>query len=180
MTQLIQDSEAFVGRHLLLDVQTSSGRGINEPPTMYALLEGLSRILDMTLVYPPLVARFPFAASELSRFVGSLKDEGVQAKAISTMESLLAKRNDEDAGVSGITVWLESHAAIHTWTEENFFSFDAYSCKDFDTDKALEYVLSYFDVQSYNGLDIVRTIHAPQQVRVIGSAKHLSAEVTTD
>ncbi|MDX8411672.1 MAG: S-adenosylmethionine decarboxylase [Mariprofundaceae bacterium] len=180
MTQLPQDSEAFVGRHLLLDVQTSSARGINEPPTMYTLLEGLSKILDMTLVYPPLVARFPFAANELSRFVDSLKGEGVQAKAISTMEALLAKRNDEDAGVSGITVWLESHAAIHTWTEENFFSFDAYSCKDFDPYKALEYVLSYFDVQSYNGLDIVRTINAPQQVRVIGSAKHLSAEVTTD
>ena len=33
-------------------------------------------------------------------------------------------------------MWLESHAAIHTWTEENFFSFDAYSCKDFDVEVA--------------------------------------------
>ena len=49
-----------------------------------------------------------------------------------------------------------------SWTEENFFSFDAYSCKDFDPEKALDYVLQFFDVQSYNGLDIVRTIDAPQ------------------
>ncbi|HSS66543.1 MAG TPA: S-adenosylmethionine decarboxylase, partial [Gammaproteobacteria bacterium] len=84
-----------------------------------------------------------------------------------TMEQLLNKRQTEDAGVSGVTVWLESHAAIHTWTDENFFSFDAYSCKDFEAETAVEYVLGFFDVESYNGLDIVRTIDAPQQVRVL-------------
>lgn len=173
-------SEHFVGRHLLLDVQTKSARGINEPSSIYTMLEGLSRILDMTLVYPPLVARFPFAANELSKFVQSLKDEGIQARTISTMESLLDRRNDRDAGISGVTVWLESHAAIHTWTEENFFSFDAYSCKEFDPDKAIAFILSHFDVSSFNGLDIVRTIDAPQQVRVIGSGKNLGAEVRTD
>ncbi|MFQ5355446.1 MAG: S-adenosylmethionine decarboxylase family protein [Mariprofundaceae bacterium] len=172
--------EHFVGRHLLLDVNTSSLQGINEPAALYAMLEKLSQLLDMTLVYPPLVARFPFANNELGKFVQSLKNEGIQARTISSMEGLLERRNSQDAGVSGITVWLESHAAIHTWTEKNFFSFDAYSCKDFDADKAVEYILSCFDVDSYNGLDIIRTINAPQQVRVIGSNQNLSAEVTTN
>ncbi len=160
-------TEGFVGRHLLLDVQTSTPRGINETTTIYNMLEGLSKAIDMTLVYPPLVARFPFAANEFSRFVQSLVEEGIQARTVKTMEQLLGKRQNEDAGISGITVWLESHAAIHTWTEENFFSIDAYSCKDFDAEKALDYVLSFFDVESYNGLDIIRTIDAPQQVRVL-------------
>lgn len=164
-----KQTEGFVGRHLLLDVQTATARGINETATIYHMLEGLSKHIDMTLVYPPLVSRFPFAANELSRFVQSLHEEGIQARTVQTMEQLLSKRQNEDAGISGITVWLESHAAIHTWTEENFFSFDAYSCKDFEAEKALEYVLHFFDVQSYNGLDIVRTINAPQQVRVLGS-----------
>jgi S-adenosylmethionine decarboxylase len=180
MSKSATSAEHFVGRHLLLDVKTSSSRGINEPATLYAMLENLSQLLNMTLVYPPLVARFPFASNELAKFVQSLKEEGIQAKTVSSMEELLERRNTEDAGVSGITVWLESHAAIHTWTEENFFSFDAYSCKDFDADKAIEYILSYFDVDSYNGLDIIRTINAPQQVRVIGSNRNLSAEVTTN
>ncbi|MDX1514236.1 MAG: S-adenosylmethionine decarboxylase [Gammaproteobacteria bacterium] len=162
--------EGFVGRHLLLDVQTSTPRGINETTVIYRMLEGLSKALDMTLVYPPLVARFPFAANELERFVASLHEEGIQARTVKSMEDLLAKRQSEDAGISGVTVWLESHAAIHTWTEENFFSFDAYSCKDFDPDEGLDYVLKFFDVESYNGLDIIRTIDAPQQVRVLGSA----------
>lgn len=167
-------SDSFVGRHLLLDVQTRTGRGINETSAIYHMLEGLSKTLDMTLVYPPLVSRFPFAANELSQFVRSLQEEGIQARTISTMESLLAKRHDEDAGISGITVWLESHAAIHTWTEENFFSFDAYSCKDFDPVQGLNFVLQYFDVASYNGLDIVRTIDAPQQVRTFSSDQPLA------
>jgi len=160
-------TEAFVGRHLLLDVQTSTPRGINETTIIYKMLEGLSMAIDMTLVYPPIVSRFPFAANELSRFVQSLVEEGIQARTVQTMEQLLNKRQTEEAGISGVTVWLESHAAIHTWTEENFFSFDAYSCKDFEAEKAVEYVLGFFDVESYNGLDIVRTIDAPQQVRVL-------------
>ena len=167
--------EGFVGRHILFDVKTSTSRGISETTTVYHLLEGLSVALDMTLVYPPLVARFPFAGSELNRFVESLRAEGIQANAISAMERQLAKRQNEEAGISGVTVWLESHAAIHTWTEENFFSFDAYSCKDFDPEKAIDYVLQFFDVQSYNGLDIVRTIDAPQQVRVLDSGRREAA-----
>ena len=167
--------EGFVGRHILFDVKTSTSRGISETTTVYHLLEGLSVALDMTLVYPPLVARFPFAGSELNRFVESLTAEGIQANAISAMERQLAKRQNEEAGISGVTVWLESHAAIHTWTEENFFSFDAYSCKDFDPEKAIDYVLQFFDVQSYNGLDIVRTIDAPQQVRVLDSGRREAA-----
>ena len=169
--QDITGTEGFVGRHILLDVRTSTLRGISETTTIHHLLEGLSVALDMTLVYPPLVARFPFAGSELSRFVESLKAEGIQANAVNAMERHLAKRQNDEAGISGVTVWLESHAAIHTWTEESFFSFDAYSCKDFDPEKALDYVLRFFDVQSYNGLDIVRTIDAPQQVRVLDSCR---------
>ena len=163
----LKKTDKFVGRHLLLDVQVDSSRGINETDVIYRLLEDLSRVLSMTLVYPPIVARFPFASSELEQFVRSLTEEGIQARTVSTMQDLLAKRNSEDSGVSGITVWLESHAAIHTWTEESFFSFDAYSCKDFDIDTAVNHVLAHFDVASYNGLDIVRTIDAPQRVRTL-------------
>jgi S-adenosylmethionine decarboxylase len=158
--------EGFVGRHLILDVQTSTPRSINEPSAIYNMLEGLSKVLQMTLVYPPIVARFPWASSELERFVSDLKKEGVTAKTLEQMEALVSARADNLAGVSGITVWLESHAAIHTWTEENFFSFDAYSCKDFNPQVALDYLLPMFDIVSYNGLDIVRTIKEPQKVRV--------------
>ena len=111
--QNLTGTEGFVGRHILLDVRTSTLRGVSETTTIYHLLEGLSMALGMTLVYPPLVARFPFAGNELSRFVESLKAEGIQANAVNAMEQHLAKRQNEEAGISGVTVWLESHAAIH-------------------------------------------------------------------
>ncbi len=164
MNEKCKISDTFVGRHLILDVQTHSNRGISETSSIYNLLENLSKVLNMTLVYPPIVARFPWANSELEKFVGDLKGEGVKAKTIETMEGLITARNNDFAGISGITIWLESHAAIHTWTEENFFSFDAYSCKDFNPDEALNYILPHFDVASFNGLDIIRTIDEPQKV----------------
>lgn len=164
MSKMCVNSDGFVGRHLILDVQTHSSRGINETSVIYNLLEGLSKVLNMTLVYPPIVARFPWANSELEKFVNELKVEGIRAKTIEKMENLIEARSDNLAGISGITVWLESHAAIHTWTEENFFSFDAYSCKDFDPDDALNYILPHFDIASFNGLDIIRTINEPQKV----------------
>ena len=82
--QNLTGTEGFVGRHILLDVRTSTLRGVSETTTIYHLLEGLSMALGMTLVYPPLVARFPFAGSELSRFVESLKAEEVSRRTPST------------------------------------------------------------------------------------------------
>ncbi len=161
------NKENFVGRHLLLDVKLKTVRGLAEVSYVYNLLEDLSKLMKMTLVYPPICARFPWASSELEHFNNELKNEGAKAETIHRMSDLLAKRNSDDAGVSGICVWLESHAALHTWTADLFFSFDAYSCKEFDAQKAVDFLLVHFDVESYNGLSIMRTINEPQKIKVI-------------
>jgi len=163
----LKKEDNFVGRHLLLDVQVNSTKGIGETSYLYNVLEDLTRILNMTLVYPPIVARFPWASNELESFVKDLERENIHAKTMDKMRELINVRNKEDAGISGICIWLESHAAIHTWTDENFFSFDAYSCKEFDANSALEFLLSHFDVKAYNGLNIIRTINEPQKIEVI-------------
>ena len=160
-------NDNFVGRHLLLDVQLKNSKGISDVAYIYDLLENLSRIMNMTLVYPPIVGRFPWAANELERCVNELEKEGVQSNSVVRMKELIKCRNTVDAGVSGICIWLESHAAIHTWTQEHFFSFDAYSCKDFDTVKATNFLLPHFEVEAYNGLSIVRTINEPQKIDII-------------
>ncbi len=157
----------FVGRHLLLDVQVTTNKGISEVAYVYNLLEDFSKVMDMTLVYPPIVARFPWVANELEKFVNELESEGHTGASVDQMRSLLRQRNTADAGVSGICVWLESHTAIHTWTEERFFSFDAYSCKEFDAQRALDFILPHFDVEAYNGLNILRTMNEPQRIEII-------------
>jgi S-adenosylmethionine decarboxylase len=162
-------SDDFVGRHLLLDVQTASPRGLCSAGTLYQILEGLSECIEMTLVYPPIVGTFPFASGELERFVGGLKNEGVDSATLRKMDELLARRGKDKAGVSGVAVWLESHCSVHTWTEHNFFSFDAYSCKEFDVSRVMEFLFGFFDIEAYNGLDIVRTLGSPQQIRRVSS-----------
>src|SRR3972149_11336766 len=49
----------FVGRHLIVDASTFSKRNLTSTETIYSLFESLARNLDMTLVIPPIVCRFP-------------------------------------------------------------------------------------------------------------------------
>jgi S-adenosylmethionine decarboxylase len=44
----------------------------------------------------------------------------------------------EDWGISGFVFIAESHIGIHTFVEQNYVNIDVFSCKDFDTDKAIE------------------------------------------
>lgn len=44
----------------------------------------------------------------------------------------------EDWGISGFVFIAESHIGIHTFVERNYVNIDVFSCKDFDTEKAIE------------------------------------------
>jgi S-adenosylmethionine decarboxylase len=44
----------------------------------------------------------------------------------------------EDWGISGFVFIAESHIGIHTFVEQNYINIDVFSCKDFDTDRAIE------------------------------------------
>ena len=157
----------FVGRHLLLDFTVSSPRNIIHIEPIYDFMEEMSCRLDMTLIHPPIVAKLPFANSELQRFVKTLKDNGVVSDSVVQMEQLLHARANKESGVSGISMWLESHCSIHTWPEKSFVSLDAYSCHDFDITIALDLVKEMFDVEEGRGLDVVRHIHSPQKTTQI-------------
>src|SRR5262249_50088853 len=69
------------------------------------------------------------------------------------MREFLRKRQMEDSGVTGVSIWAESHAAIHTWDEDNYYAFDAFSCKDFRPKDALRLLLSHFDTEVLNSLN---------------------------
>jgi S-adenosylmethionine decarboxylase len=156
----------FVGRHLILDVKVSTLRGITEVSYIYNFLENLAKILDMTLVYPPIVGRFPWGSNDLEKIALDLETKNLKGPEVDFIKNLFEKRNYA-AGVSGISIWLESHAAIHTWVNEKFFSFDAYSCKDFDSQKVIGFILEQFDIGFYNGLDVVRTVNEPQIIKIL-------------
>jgi S-adenosylmethionine decarboxylase len=44
----------------------------------------------------------------------------------------------EDWGISGFVFIAESHIGVHTFVERNYINIDIFSCKDFNTEKAIE------------------------------------------
>ena len=161
----------FVGRHLIIDASTFGKRNLTSTETLYSLFESLARNLDMTLVIPPLVCRFPFANDELSMFTDAVQKElaakrdelkgknidvELDLNAVTIMNEFLRKRKMEESGVSGVSIWAESHAAIHTWDSDNYFAFDAFSCKEFDPKDAIRQLLNVFDIEMLNCINVLR------------------------
>jgi S-adenosylmethionine decarboxylase len=161
----------LVGRHLIIDASTLSRRNLTSTENLYSLFESLALNLDMTLVIPPIVCRFPFANDELSTFTEAVQKElaskrnelkgknidiELELNAVNIMNEFLRKRRMEESGVTGVSVWAESHAAIHTWDADNYFAFDAFSCKEFDPKDAIRLLLNSFDIDVLNCVNMLR------------------------
>lgn len=50
----------------------------------------------------------------------------------------------EDWGITGFVIIAESHISVHTFPEHRYVNIDMFSCKEFDTDKAIAYLEEYF------------------------------------
>jgi S-adenosylmethionine decarboxylase len=155
-------TDDFVGRHLIVDASTYTRRNLSSTDTVFALFEALNRNLDMTAVLPPIVCRYPFANDEIAAFCDDIERE-LSAKArdlslapVRMMREFLRRRQLEESGVTGVSIWAESHAAIHTWDEDNYYAFDAFSCRDFRPKDALRLLLSHFDVEMLNCVNLFR------------------------
>jgi S-adenosylmethionine decarboxylase len=152
----------FVGRHLIVDASTYTRRNLSSTDTVFALFEALNRNLDMTAVLPPIVCRYPFANDEIAAFCDDIEVE-LEAKAanlsltpVRLMREFLRRRQMEESGVTGVSIWAESHAAIHTWDEDNYYAFDAFSCRDFRPRDALRLLLAHFDIETLNCVNLFR------------------------
>jgi S-adenosylmethionine decarboxylase len=167
-----QRKDDFVGRHLIVDASTYTRRNLTSTDTAFALFEALNRNLDMTAVLPPIVCRYPFANDEISAFCSDVEAE-LEAKArelattarkpvdlslapVRLMKEFLRRRQMEESGVTGVSIWAESHAAIHTWDEDNYYAFDAFSCRDFRPKDALRLLLTHFDIETLNCVNLFR------------------------
>src|SRR6185312_2969293 len=62
------------------------------------------------------------------------------------------------SGVSGLVVIAESHIAIHTFPELDYFTMDIFSCKNFDHEKAIEYIRTAFDVVEMDRMLVQRAL----------------------
>jgi deoxyhypusine synthase len=53
---------------------------------------------------------------------------------------------EEESGITGVVLIAESHVSIHTYPKKEYVTIDVFSCKEFDVDKAVEYLKECFDM----------------------------------
>lgn len=154
------------GRHLIIDAVLSheSKEIVSSTELMAAYLEDITKITGMTLVIPPISMKFPFAG-ETQRLLKQLEQEGTTSPVIEEFKQHIKQRDTEQGGVSAITVWLESHASLHSWPDDNYISIDLYSCKTFDFEPVIQFTKSFMKLKELNTLIVDRKMDGPAEVQ---------------
>jgi S-adenosylmethionine/arginine decarboxylase-like enzyme len=139
----------YNGVHLMVDVCVADAKELTRPEPGVHMLEKIIEEIDMTMILPPVTVKFPHATCEMKRVIEDLESEGLgeSSTAASLREKLLERKN-ESYGYSTFAMIAESHLTIHTFPELKYFSFDCYSCKNFDTDKVMAVIKEFFNVTS--------------------------------
>ncbi|HEY4684758.1 MAG TPA: S-adenosylmethionine decarboxylase [Dehalococcoidia bacterium] len=71
----------------------------------------------------------------------------------------------EDWGVSGFVLIAESHIAIHTFPERGYVWVDVFSCKEFETDVAVDSIVDAFGLTHITSHVLPRGLEYPHSVR---------------
>jgi S-adenosylmethionine decarboxylase len=106
-----------LGMHLMLDAYGASKKDLDDMKRIYKFLYRLPEMIGMHRLTSPMVVNADESASG--------RDPG---------------------GISGVVLIAESHISIHTFAKRGFFTFDMYSCSNFnqEIDKVLEYIFLMF------------------------------------
>ncbi len=144
--------EKFVydGKHYMVDALVSRSGNLADPSVFIKCVEDIVVSIDMTMILPPVTVKFPHAVSELNRIVERLEEEGLaDCKTAMAIKQDIKQRQEESYGYSTFVMIAESHLSIHTFPELNYFSFDCYSCKDFDHSEVERVIRSHFPISKY-------------------------------
>lgn len=156
----------LAGRHLILDciLTDDSIPIVSSIEKMAEYLEQVTKITGMTLVIPPISMKFPFSG-ETNRLIKQLEEEGTTSPIIEEFKQHIKHRDEDQGGVSAITVWLESHASLHSWPLDKYISIDLFSCKMFEYDEILDYTMDFMKIQTANIIVVDRNMDSPAQLK---------------
>jgi S-adenosylmethionine decarboxylase len=106
------------GWHLMLDMYNCAPEILNDRELVLQILQTLPAKLDMRILLDPAVT---FAQPNGKRDPG---------------------------GWSGFVMIQESHISIHTFIKRRFVTIDIYSCREFDTQFAIDYFKKMFKTEN--------------------------------
>lgn len=154
------------GRHLILDCQLTdeSIPIVSSVEKMAEYLEKVTEITGMTLVIPPISMKFPFSG-ETQRLIKRLEEEGTTSPIIEEFKQHIKHRDNDQGGVSAITVWLESHASLHSWPLDKYISIDLFSCKIFEYEPIIDFTMDFMKLHEANIIVVDRMMDGPAKVK---------------
>ncbi len=127
------------GPHLTLDGYDCDPRKLDDMNFLYGLLDTLPGMIGMTKIMPPYILYYD------------------------------GKDKPEDRGFSAVVIIAESHITIHTYPEKRFLTCDIYSCKNFDIEKTVEYVVKAFSIGSHSKRVMNRGREFPKDMNLVES-----------
>lgn len=141
----------FNGKHLIIDAVCSNKNALLEVNHGTDILQDIVQKIDMTMILPPISVNFPHAVCEMTRVLDGLKAEGLENSTTALLlERSLKGRIEQAYGYSTMVMIAESHLTMHTFPEENYLTFDCYSCKDFDHKLVLSILTDKFKISKIN------------------------------
>ena len=154
------------GRHLVLDctLTDESIPIVTSTEKMAEYLEKVTEITGMTLVIPPISMKFPFSG-ETQRLIKRLEEEGTTSPIIEEFKQHIKHRDEDQGGVSAITVWLESHASLHSWPLDKYISIDLFSCKNFACEPIIDFTKDFMKLDTLHITEIDRMMKAPATIK---------------
>lgn len=105
------------GPHLTLDMYYCDREAIVSKDVIFRVLDELPKLMDMHKISEPQIIPY--------------EGNGDQA-------------SFDKGGISAFVLIAESHITIHTFKEQRHIFVDIFSCKDFDVDKATDYLTYVF------------------------------------
>ena len=122
------------GPHLLLEAYGAPKNKLSDVGLISDMLDSYPDKLQMHKIMPPYVFKY----------------DGGEVK--------------EDWGISGVVLIAESHIALHTFPEKEFFTFDIFSCKEFDVRVAVDILLEVFQPVHFDETLVTRGREFPRSI----------------
>ena len=122
------------GPHLLLEAYGSPKEKLSDIGLISEMLDNYPEKLEMHKIMPPYVFKY----------------DGGDTK--------------EDWGISGIVLIAESHIALHTFPDKEFFTLDIFSCKDFNVRYAVDIALEILEPVHFDETVLTRGREFPRSI----------------
>ena len=113
----------------------------------------------------------------LLRFLDEYPDRLGMTKISKPTVLKYAAPQEEDSGLSGFVVIAESHISVHTFPQRNYVNIDVFSCKAFDSKRALKDIQHIFGLQRVKSWVVERGLeHYDPQLLMPGTVGSYHSE----